>query len=95
MITGGYNVLNQIKQVKQKCLVLCGDDDGIISNKQAYRLQQELPSAILRQVGQCGHIPHVEKPRKAAKHVLDFLGSDSVDKADTEAEVCHSSLKAL
>ena len=69
-------------QVKQKCLVLWGEDDGIISNKQAYRLQQELPSAILRQVGQCGHIPHVEKPREAAKHVLDFLGGDGVDKAD-------------
>ncbi|KAF7007659.1 hypothetical protein CFC21_022578 [Triticum aestivum] len=82
MITGGYNVINQIKQVKQKCLVLWGEDDGIISNKQAYRLQQELPSAILRQVGQCGHIPHVEKPREAAKHVLDFLGGDGVDKAD-------------
>ncbi|XP_051215026.1 alpha/beta hydrolase domain-containing protein VTE7 isoform X2 [Lolium perenne] len=82
MITGGYNVLNQIKQVKQKCLVLWGEDDGIISNKQAYRLQQELPSAILRQVGQCGHIPHVEKPREAAKHLIDFLGSDSTEKAD-------------
>uniref|UniRef100_A0A453B5D7 AB hydrolase-1 domain-containing protein n=1 Tax=Aegilops tauschii subsp. strangulata TaxID=200361 RepID=A0A453B5D7_AEGTS len=57
MITGGYNVINQIKQ-------------------------QELPSAILRQVGQCGHIPHVEKPREAAKHVLDFLEGDSLDKAD-------------
>ncbi|KAM0839849.1 hypothetical protein ACQ4PT_060047 [Festuca glaucescens] len=82
MITGGYNVLNQIKQVKQKCLVLWGEDDGIISNKEAYRLQQELPSAILRQVGQCGHIPHVEKPREAAKHLLDFLGSDNTEKAD-------------
>ncbi|KAM0839848.1 hypothetical protein ACQ4PT_060047 [Festuca glaucescens] len=69
-------------QVKQKCLVLWGEDDGIISNKEAYRLQQELPSAILRQVGQCGHIPHVEKPREAAKHLLDFLGSDNTEKAD-------------
>ena len=46
------------------------------------RLQQELPSAILRQVGQCGHIPHVEKPREAAKLVLEFLGSDNTEKAD-------------
>ncbi|CAM0906633.1 unnamed protein product [Alopecurus aequalis] len=69
-------------QVKQKCLVIWGEDDGIISNKEAYRLQQELPSAILRQVGQCGHIPHVEKPREAAKHVLDFIGSDNTEKGD-------------
>ncbi|XP_062187621.1 alpha/beta hydrolase domain-containing protein VTE7-like isoform X2 [Phragmites australis] len=73
MIRGGYNVINQIKQVKHKCLILWGEDDGIISSKLAYRLHQELPDAILRQVPQCGHIPHVEKPREVAKHVLEFL----------------------
>ncbi|CAM0914097.1 unnamed protein product [Alopecurus aequalis] len=83
MVAGGYNVLKQIKQVKQKCLVIWGEDDGIISNKEAYRLQQELPSAILRQVGQCGHIPHVEKPLEAAKHVLEFLRSDNTKKASS------------
>ncbi|KAJ1291763.1 hypothetical protein BS78_02G341300 [Paspalum vaginatum] len=73
MIRGGYNVINQIKQVKHKCLILWGEDDGIISSKLGYRLHQELPDAILRQIRQCGHIPHVEKPREAVKHVLEFL----------------------
>ncbi|KAF0907203.1 hypothetical protein E2562_015712 [Oryza meyeriana var. granulata] len=82
MMNGGYNVLNQINQVKQKCLILWGEDDGIISNKQAYRLHQELPDAILRQVRECGHIPHVEKPREVAKHVLDFLGTQRPEKAE-------------
>lgn len=87
MLTGGYNILKEIKQVKHRCLVLWGEDDGIISNKQAYRLQQELPSAILRQVGQCGHIPHVEKPREAAKHLLDFLAIEKTEKADQALSV--------
>lgn len=51
------------------------------------RLQQELPHAILRQVGQCGHIPHVEKPMEAAKHVLDFLGSDRAEKEEHTSPV--------
>uniref|UniRef100_A0A0E0AMC2 AB hydrolase-1 domain-containing protein n=1 Tax=Oryza glumipatula TaxID=40148 RepID=A0A0E0AMC2_9ORYZ len=76
MMNGGYNVLNQINQVKHKCLILWGEEDGIISNKQAYRLHQELPDAILRQVRECGHIPHVEKPSEVLKHVLDFLGTE-------------------
>jgi hypothetical protein len=70
------------------------------------RLQQELPCAILRQVGQCGHIPHVEKPREAAKHVLDFLGSDNTENVDqtsfvssdlvsTLKYVCHCAVKPL
>lgn len=82
MIRGGYNVINQIKQVKHKCLILWGEDDGIISSKLAYRLHQELPDAILRQVRQCGHIPHVEKPREAAKHVLEFLARNTSNKSD-------------
>ncbi|ONM25027.1 uncharacterized hydrolase YugF isoform X2 [Zea mays] len=69
-------------QVKHKCLILWGEDDGIISSKLAYRLHQELPDAILRQVRQCGHIPHVEKPREAAKHVLEFLARNTSDKSD-------------
>ncbi|KAE8776014.1 hypothetical protein D1007_51400 [Hordeum vulgare] len=36
-------------QVEHKCLVLWGEDDEIISNKQAYRLHKDLPNAILRQ----------------------------------------------
>uniref|UniRef100_A0ACD5V0W9 Uncharacterized protein n=1 Tax=Avena sativa TaxID=4498 RepID=A0ACD5V0W9_AVESA len=95
MVTGGYNVLNQIKQVKQECLVLWGEDDGIISNKQAYRLQQELPNAILRQVGQCGHIPHVEKPTEAARHVLDFLGNGSMEKAEQASSLSPTLVPAL
>uniref|UniRef100_A0ACD5UXR5 Uncharacterized protein n=1 Tax=Avena sativa TaxID=4498 RepID=A0ACD5UXR5_AVESA len=60
MISGGYNVINQIKQ----------------------RLHQELQHATLRQVRQCGHLPHVEKPRESATHVLDFLASENVDKLE-------------
>ncbi|PUZ72818.1 hypothetical protein GQ55_2G426100 [Panicum hallii var. hallii] len=87
MIRGGYNVIKQIKQVKHKCLIMWGEDDGIISSKLAYRLHQELPDAILRQVRQCGHIPHVEKPREAAKLVLEFLERDRAEKADQAASV--------
>ncbi|CAN6212242.1 unnamed protein product [Urochloa humidicola] len=87
MIRGGYNVLEQIKQVKHKCLIVWGEDDGIISSKLAYRLHQELPDATLRLVRQCGHIPHVEKPREAAKLVLEFLKRDKAEKTDRASSV--------
>ncbi|TVU38078.1 hypothetical protein EJB05_11428, partial [Eragrostis curvula] len=71
--------------VKQKCLIIWGEDDGIIMSKLAYRLHQELPDATLRMVGQCGHIPHVEKPREAAKHILEFLERNKVERAEGAA----------
>ncbi|XP_077223040.1 alpha/beta-Hydrolases superfamily protein isoform X2 [Tasmannia lanceolata] len=35
MISGGYNVISQIKQIKQKTLIIWGEDDQIISNNLA------------------------------------------------------------
>ncbi|CAN6176097.1 unnamed protein product [Urochloa humidicola] len=80
-------------QVKHKCLIMWGEDDGIISSKLAYRLHHELPDATLRLVRQCGHIPHVEKPREAAKLVLEFLERDAekVERASSVTSVLTNS----
>ncbi|XP_022776755.1 uncharacterized protein LOC111318263 [Durio zibethinus] len=73
MISGGYNVSRQIDQVKQKTLIIWGEDDQIVSNKLAVRLHCELPNAIIRQIPNCGHLPHVEKPDSVARLILEFM----------------------
>ncbi|XP_050277418.1 uncharacterized protein LOC126718992 isoform X2 [Quercus robur] len=76
MISGGYNVSAQIQQVKQKTLIIWGVDDQIISNKLAVRLHCELPNATIRQIPDCGHLPHVERPNSVAKLIVDFVQED-------------------
>ncbi|KAK0573235.1 hypothetical protein LWI29_004672 [Acer saccharum] len=76
MISGGYNVSDQIDQVKQKTLIIWGEDDKIISNKLAVRLHCELPDAIIHQIPDCGHLPHVERPSSVAKLILEFIGEN-------------------
>ncbi|KAJ6357227.1 hypothetical protein OIU78_005158 [Salix suchowensis] len=83
MNSGGYNVSALIKKVKQKTLIIWGEDDQIISNKLAVRLHCELPDAVIRQIPDCGHLPHVEKPNSAAKLILDFVGEDSNKEAQS------------
>ncbi|KAI9169545.1 hypothetical protein LWI28_013869 [Acer negundo] len=73
MISGGYNVSAQIDQVKQKTLIIWGEDDKIISNKLAVRLHCELPDAIIHQIPDCGHLPHVERPSSVARLILEFI----------------------
>ncbi|KAJ7953908.1 alpha/beta-Hydrolases superfamily protein [Quillaja saponaria] len=73
MNSGGYNVSSQIKKVKQKTLIIWGENDQIISNKLAVRLHSELSDAILRQIPDCGHLPHVERPSSVAKLILEFV----------------------
>ncbi|XP_043706993.1 uncharacterized protein LOC122656507 isoform X4 [Telopea speciosissima] len=77
MNTGGYDVISLIEQVKQETLIIWGEDDQIISSKLAVRLQCELPNAIVRQIPDCGHIPHVEKPDPVAKLIVDFIRGSS------------------
>ncbi|KAJ0095825.1 hypothetical protein Patl1_16673 [Pistacia atlantica] len=73
MISGGYSVSAQIDQVNQKTLIIWGEDDQIISNKLGVRLHCELPNAIIRQIPDCGHLPHVERPSSVAKLILEFI----------------------
>ncbi|KAA8532904.1 hypothetical protein F0562_032979 [Nyssa sinensis] len=76
MNSGGYNVSALIEQVKRKTLIIWGEDDQIISSKLAVRLHCELPNAIIRQIPDCGHIPHVEKPSAVAKLISEFVQDD-------------------
>ncbi|KAK9676023.1 hypothetical protein RND81_11G048700 [Saponaria officinalis] len=71
--SGGYNVTSQINQVKQRALIIWGEDDQIIRYKLAVRLHSELQNAILRPIPDCGHIPHVEKPVAVANLILKFV----------------------
>ncbi|KDP41297.1 hypothetical protein JCGZ_15704 [Jatropha curcas] len=83
MLSGGYNVIAQIEKVKKKTLIIWGEDDHIISNKLAVRLHCELPNAILRQIPECGHLPHVEKPNSVAKLMLEFVKEDCSTEVQT------------
>ncbi|RZB42128.1 Retrovirus-related Pol polyprotein from transposon RE2 [Glycine soja] len=82
MTSGGYNVASQIEKVKQKTLIIWGENDRIISNKLAVRLHCELADAIIRQIPDCGHLPHVERPDSVVKFIVEFVQS----KTNTEKE---------
>ncbi|KAI4314081.1 hypothetical protein L6164_027021 [Bauhinia variegata] len=77
MTSGGYNVSSQIKQVKQKSLIIWGENDRIISNKFAVQLHCELPDAIIRQIPDCGHLPHVERPNLVAKLIAEYVQQET------------------
>ncbi|XP_040957490.1 uncharacterized protein [Gossypium hirsutum] len=72
MVSGGYNVVSKIKQVKQKTLIICGENDKIVSNQLAMRLRFELPNASMQRLPDCGHLCHVDKPRNVVKLIADF-----------------------
>ncbi|KAF3323382.1 monoacylglycerol lipase ABHD6 isoform X2 [Carex littledalei] len=78
MTNGGYNVVNLIKQVKHKTLIIWGEDDRIINKEFATKLCNDIQDSELCLVPNCGHIPHVEKPEKVTELILSFLARDNV-----------------
>ncbi|KAG6398884.1 hypothetical protein SASPL_140355 [Salvia splendens] len=77
MTSGGYNVSAQIGEVKQKTLIIWGENDQIIDYKLAVRLHSEIPNAMIRQIPECGHIPHIEKPAAVSKLIAEFVRAES------------------
>ncbi|XP_010258065.1 PREDICTED: uncharacterized protein LOC104597956 isoform X2 [Nelumbo nucifera] len=37
------------------------------------RLHHQLPNAIIHQLSDCGHLPHVDRPNSVAKLIVDFV----------------------
>jgi hypothetical protein len=41
------------------------------------QLHCELPDAIIRQIPDCGHLPHVERPDSVVKLMVEFVQKDT------------------
>jgi len=41
------------------------------------QLHCELPDAIIRQIPQCGHLPHLERPDSTIKLIVEFVQKEA------------------
>ncbi|KAG0460242.1 hypothetical protein HPP92_023370 [Vanilla planifolia] len=73
MVSGGYDVRNMINKVNQMTLILWGEDDRVISSGLALNLHADLPNSALYKIQDCGHLPHIEKPKIVTEVFLDFM----------------------
>ena len=73
--SGGYTFLSQkVPQIQQPTLILWGEQDKIMAQKDASRFEQAIANSQLIWIPDCGHVPHLEKPQLTAQHILKFLG---------------------
>lgn len=71
--SGGYNFLNNlIQKIELPTLILWGEQDKILGIKDASRFQQTIPNSQLVWISECGHVPHLEKPRNTAQAIVSF-----------------------
>lgn len=72
MMSGGYNVTASIPQVQQETLIIWGERDTIVPKTFAEKFVADLPKASLKFIKDCGHIPHVEKPKEFSSILKEF-----------------------
>ncbi|MEM6399059.1 MAG: alpha/beta hydrolase [Cyanobacteria bacterium P01_D01_bin.116] len=72
--SGGYQPFktNQLEEIKQKTLILWGDNDKILGTKDAHKFERAIPNSTLTWIKDSGHVPHLEQPQVTAKEILDF-----------------------
>jgi pimeloyl-ACP methyl ester carboxylesterase len=64
---------NKIKSIKQRTLVLWGEQDKLIPASIAHRFHNELPNSTLVLLKGVGHVPMEESPVQSLESVLQFL----------------------
>jgi pimeloyl-ACP methyl ester carboxylesterase len=66
------NLEDRLTSLAVPVLVLTGDDDRIVPTEQSLRLADEIPSAELVVLPQCGHLPQEECPNLFMDALLAF-----------------------
>ena len=67
------DLASRLSEITLPCLVISGDDDRIVPLESSVRLADELPSAELVVIPDCGHVPHEECPGPVLEAVQAFL----------------------
>jgi 2-hydroxymuconate-semialdehyde hydrolase len=65
---------DQIKQVRNKTLIVHGREDRVVPLSVAIQMHQLLPESDLHVFGHCGHWTQIEKNTEFCRLVHDFLG---------------------
>lgn len=71
--SGGYgSFASKVKNITQPTLIIWGRQDKILGTKDAGKFAQLIPNNKLVWIENCGHVPHLEKPKLTAQEILDF-----------------------
>jgi len=65
--------VKRIPDIKQKTLILWGEQDNWIPLKYGHQFKRDIKRSILIVIPQCGHMPQEEKPGEVAEKLYLFL----------------------
>ncbi|MCY7407173.1 MAG: alpha/beta hydrolase [Alkalinema sp. CAN_BIN05] len=70
--SGGYGFLSdRISEISAPTQIIWGRQDRILGTKDATRFERTIVNSTLYWLDDCGHVPHLEKPEKTARIILN------------------------
>ncbi len=76
-----HRYTDRLAEVKQKALILWGQNDKWIPLEIGYRFHEALPHSRMVVIPRCGHIPQEEKPEAVYRLISDFIRDRDVYKS--------------
>jgi abhydrolase domain-containing protein 6 len=70
-----YALDHKIKKLAVPTLVLWGREDSLFPENFARTTHGHIPNAELELIEECGHCPHLERPKEFARHLLRFFNA--------------------
>jgi pimeloyl-ACP methyl ester carboxylesterase len=72
--SGGYGSFRlQLAKIRQPTLILWGDRDRILGTEVAHKFHQAIANSQLIWIEECGHVPHLEKPKITSDCIAAFI----------------------
>ena len=75
MACDGFNLIDKIKDIETRALILCGEDDIATPIKYSDYLRNNIMNTQLHIIPEAGHMVMWEKPEVVNKHIVDFLSN--------------------
>jgi pimeloyl-ACP methyl ester carboxylesterase len=68
-----FDVMDRLGEVKQRTLIVCGEDDRMTPLRYARTLAERMPEARLEVLPGAGHMAMLEQPQRVNKLIIGFL----------------------
>ena len=77
-LAGRDDIWSRLGELRMPALILTGDEDPIAPPACGQQLAQAMPHARFELLQQCGHLPALEQPARAAALFRAFLGENAL-----------------
>jgi 2-hydroxy-6-oxonona-2,4-dienedioate hydrolase len=79
-----YTLRGRLQDLKTPVFIVYGRNDRVIPLEHVLYMKYHIPAAKVATLNGCGHMPQIERPRRFATLVLDFLQSQRLISSDTQ-----------